>query len=277
VLATIAVYSVWDSAPVVPLSDGGPQTDLFQVRDIQGLEPVKASINTTPFGSVDGDSFVGADIPKRNIVLTIGLNPDWADWSMATLRRALYAYFMTKQRVRLVFSSDDDFPDVEISGYVESNEPTIFSKDGEIPISIVCPDPYFTAVEATVVAGIANAAPREVDYIGSIETGLNVKVTSLPGPVPTVIGVQIGDPTVTSFRVDGSVSATKYLSVNTIPGQKYVQNVELGSGLITNLLPKLESGYTWPTLKPGTNLVSVTTNGGQQDWELSYFARFGGL
>ena len=74
-----------------------------------------------------------------------------------------------------------------------------------------------------------------------------------------------------------SVSATKYFVVNSVPGQKYVRNVELGSGVITNLLSKVQTGSEWPTLKPGVNDFTVITDLGAQDWTLSYFERFGGL
>ena len=51
------------------------------------------------------------------------------------------------------FYSDDMGP-VEISGIVESVEINSFSKDPEFIVSIICPDPYFTALTPTVVTGI---------------------------------------------------------------------------------------------------------------------------
>ena len=275
-LTTLEAYSSWQSAPVLPLGVRGPETDLIQIRNVEGLGPAKASVNTVPYGSIDGASFTGSLVEIRNILITVGLNPDWAVWSMEALRRLLYAYFMPKLPVRLIFNSNDDFPAVEITGYVETVEPTIFSKDVELVISIICPDPYFTAVEPTVIAGLSNEA-IEIDYNGSIEAGINVKVSQATLPEPTLIGIQIGDPTLSFFRVVAGVTATKYFIMNSLPGQKYVQNVELGSGVITNLLPKMEVGSSWPTLDPGINDFTVITNAGVQDWELTYFERFGGL
>jgi hypothetical protein len=68
-----------------------------------------------------------------------------------------------------------------------------------------------------------------------------------------------------------------YFLMNSLPGAKYVQNVGIGSGLITNLLAKVAGGSTWPTLQPGVNDFSVITDAGVQDWQLTYFARYGGL
>jgi predicted phage tail component-like protein len=280
-LTTLKAYSAWPTAPVLPLGARGPETDRIQIRKIEGLGPVKAAVNTSPYGSMDGESYTGSKVPSRNIVITVGLNPDWMDWSMEALRRLLYAYFMPKQGVRLVFESNDDFPSVEITGVTETVEPSIFSKDVDVDISIICPDPYFTAVDETVIVGNTSAAEGrlafDVDYMGSIETGVRTRVRSFAGPAPTVIGVQIGDPALTYFRVGASVDANKDFLMSSLPGQKYAQNINLTNGVITNLLYKVQEGSDWPILVPGRNHVEVITDAGIQDWELAYFARFGGL
>ena len=275
-LTTVKAYSSWKSAPVLDLSGRGPETDLLQVRDIEGLGPVKAAVNTTPYGSMDGEAYTGSLVNSRNIILTIGLNPDWADWSMESLRRMVYTYFMPKLQTKLVFESNDEFPPVEISGYVESVEPNIFSKDVEVQVSVICPDPYFIAVDPIVVSGISNAE-HLINYNGSIETGIYVKVNERDLPAPTLIGIQIDETSESYFRVAASVSATKYFEMNSLPGNKYVQNVELGTGIITNLLSKMAEGSSWPTLQLGEQTFSITSNFGVQDWELRYFEKFGGL
>jgi hypothetical protein len=59
--------------------------------------------------------------------------------------------------------------------------------------------------------------------------------------------------------------------------QKYIQNVSIGSGVITNLLSKMQEGSKWPLFEQGDNKFSVITDQGVQDWELSFYERFGGL
>jgi hypothetical protein len=266
---------------VLPLGDRGPETDRIQIRKIEGLGPVKGDVNTSSYGSVDGESYTGTNIPSRNIVITVGLNPDWNTWSMEGLRRLLYAYFMPKKAVRLVFESNDDLPTVEITGITESVEPNIFSKDVDMDISIICPDPYFTAVEPIVVVGSTSSmrgrTVEEIDYKGSMDTGINVKISSVDSIEPTVIGIQVGDPTLTYFRVNAGVSINKWFAMNSLAGQKYVQNVDMTNGVISNLLYKVQEGSIWPVLEPGQQNFEVITNAGIQDWELTYFERFGGL
>jgi Phage tail protein RIFT-related domain len=283
VLTELKAYSAWQSAPLLPLAEfGRAETDLVQIRDIQGLEPVKASVNISPFGSIDGAAYVGSSVLSRNIVLTIHPNPDWQEWTYESLRRLLYSYFMPKQRTRLVFNSDDLVP-VEISGYVESADIAQFSEDPEFIVSVICPDPYFSAVDPVIITGescLPSAVLMEnLDYIGSVPAGIHVKLTKSTDPAPTTIGIQVGDPALSYFEVVGSISSTKYFEMSSTPANKFVQNVATDTGIITNLLSKatIREGSQWPVLVPGVNEFCVITDGGEHDWTLTYYARFGGL
>lgn len=276
-LTEVKAYSSWRSAPTLMLdSNGRVENDLIQIINITGLDPVKASINTSPYGSVDGSSFTGSSVLSRNIVLTLKPNPNWDTWTYEKLRRLLYSYFMPKLITRLVFHSDDMIP-VEIYGVVESVSVNMFTKEPELQVSIICPDPYFTALDPTIITGV-NGSVETFDYNGSVESGMIVKVTHVSG-TPTTIGIQLGDPKVTYFGVVADVTTTKYFELSSIPMRKYVQNVNIGTGVIENLLSKvyLQEGSLWPTLQPGENEFKVITDSGVQDYELIFYERFGGL
>ena len=279
-LTEVKAYSSWHSAPTLPLEDGGrAETDLIQIRNIDGLDPVKASVSTSPFGSVDGASHTGSSVLTRNLVLTLHPNPDWDTWTYESLRRLLYSYFMPKRATRFELFSDDMIP-VEIAGIVEDISVNIFSKDPELLVSVICPDPYFMSLEPIVLTGPtgrSDMAVIPVDYNGTIESGIQLKVTHVADPAPTRIGIQIGDPPITYFDVDAAVNASLYFEMSSIPMRKFVQNVNIGSGVINNLLSKVRPGSDWPLLQPGINEVKIITDQGTQDWELTYFERFGGL
>lgn len=285
-LTQVKAYSSWRSAPVLPLgAEGRAETDLLQIRNIDGLDPVKASVNTTPFGSVDGSSYAGSSVPSRNIVLTIHPNPNWDNWTFEALRRLVYQYFMPKLPTKLVFYSDDMVP-VEISGIVESVGNNMFSKDQELLVSIVCPDPYFTALNPIVITGQTiqfDGEPTLIQYAGNVETGFKLKVTYVENPTSFFIAVQLGDlgAAGTSYiTIEDVVNAANYFEMNSVDMKKYSQSVNVSTGVITNLLSKIgvQQGDMWPTLKPGQNeLYVITDQDGVQDWELSYFARYGGL
>lgn len=276
-LTEVKAYSSWRSAPTLQLDvDGRAETDLIQVHNINGLDPVKASVTTSPYGSVDGTSYTGSSVQNRNIVLTLKPNPNWDTWTYENLRRLLYSYFMPKLLIRLVFYSDDMIP-VEIYGLVEGVEINMFSKEPNLQVSIICPDPYFTALNPTVIAG-QNGELNTFDYNGNVESGIVVKVTHVSGS-PTSIGIQLGDPKVVYFAVVADVTSTKYFEFSSIPMRKYVQNVNIGTGVIDNLLSNvyIQEGSSWPTLQPGENEFKIITDNGVQDYQLIFYERFGGL
>jgi phage-related protein len=277
VLTEVKAYSSWRSAPTLQLDeDGRTETDLIQIHNINGLDPVKASVTTSPYGSVDGTSFTGSNVQNRNIVLTLKPNPNWDTWTYAKLRQLLYSYFMPKLVIRLVFYSDDMNP-VEIYGVVEGIENDMFTKEQTFQVSIICPDPYFTSLNPIVLTG-QNDEVKTFDYNGNVETGMVVKVTHLSG-APTTIGIQLGDPKDTFFGVTTEVNSSKYFELSSIPMQKYVQNVNIGTGVIDNLLSNIyaQEGSLWPFLQPGTNEFKVVTDDGVQDYQLIFYERFGGL
>jgi phage-related protein len=277
VLTELKAYSSWPSAPILTLdTDGRVETDLIQIHNIEGLDPVKASVNTSPYGSVDGTSYMGSNVLSRNIVLTLKPNPNWDTWRYESLRRLIYSYFMPKSLTRLVFYSDDMDP-VQIYGIVEDVSGSRFSKEPELQVSIICPDPYFTALNPTVITG-NNGVVATFDYNGNVESGMVVKVSHVSG-APTTIGIQLGDPKLTYFGVVADIDSNKYFELSSIPMKKYVQNVNIGTGVIDNLLSKIniQEGTLWPTLQPGENEFQVITDDGVQDYQLIFYERFGGL
>lgn len=281
-LTEVKAFSSWPSAPSLPLDDNGrAETDLIQIRNIDGLNPVKASVNTSPFGSVDGEAFVGSNVLSRNIVITVCPNPDWKTWTYESLRRLLYQYFMPKRSVQLVFYSDD-MPPVEITGVVEDVSVNQFSNDPELLVSIICPYPYFTALDPTIVTGQSirsGGAVKTINYDGNVESGVHVEVTYTSGTNPGSVGIQIGDPTISHFAavLANIITPTKYFEMCSVPLDKDVRTVATDTGLTVNVLANVQQGSSWPILQPGDNDFSVITDVGVQDWRLEYYERFGGL
>jgi hypothetical protein len=266
-------------------ADGRPETDLLQIRNIDGLDPVKAAINSTPMASGDGVAFTGSNvIVARNIVLTIRPNPDWKDWTHDTLRKLLYLYFVPKKPIDLVFESDDLDP-VRISGYTESISNNPFTQDPEYQVSIICPDPYFASLNPIVVSGTTStdgSATFMIPYNGTVETGIEVKITKGPagGGGDTLVEIH-------SYSSNTYVSAmcvlldTEYFIMSSIPGHKFVQNVVVGPGTIIDLIPS--TGLPWPTLAPGPSFCAITTYNmfvgalEENEYTLTYSERFDGL
>lgn len=257
-----------------------PSDDPVILRDIDGLGPVKAEITTIPSGTSRGETFQGASTTKRNIVLSLGLNPDWSTQTMSSLRQKLYAYFMTEQWCKLRFYSDE-MPTTDIEGHVEDFVPNMFSQDPEIQVSIINERPDFIDIDASIFRGVVDDGSNQlvVDYQGSVSTGIELRVdrsVALPSySGPLTIKVENSDGIQTIAVNPVTIDTTKSYKMSSVQGQKRVQNEALADGAVTNLL-KIKSG-DWPVLQPGENLVSVAATTPGQAWTLAYFNRYGGL
>lgn len=276
------VYSSNQSAPELPLGGFMPNDDPIQIRDIQGLGPVKADISSTQSGTSRGEIPTGSSTGKRNIVLTLGLNPDWIEQTMSSLRRQLYAYFMPENWCKLRFFSDD-MPTVDIEGVTESVEPNIFSLDPELQISILCHKPDFVEADATSIEGVMDDGTLEYvfNYDGDVATGFELRVVqTVDNPSYTGdLTLELKSPDKPQpFAVEAiTIDGTKYFKLSTIRGNKRVQNVAAADGAITNLLSKMTDDSVWPQIKPGENVLTIAAGEAGQGWTLAYFNRFGGL
>jgi len=283
VLTNLEVYSSLSTAPDLPLLAGvGEDQDPIHIRDITGLGPVKATINTSPYGSMDADFYTGGHVGQRNIVMRLGFNPDYVTETVATLRDKVYNYFMSKQPVTLRLFRDNG-PAVEIDGITESCEPNIFAQDPEIAVSVICPDPDFVAVSPSIIDGIANENPDSSDFtlIGNIDTSGRVVISANAGDA-TYTGLvtlehQTLAPGVNNFKVTGTIDPAETLVIDSARGAKVAQNI-VGPET-NNLLNTMTDDSVWLTLRPGTNKFRVLLEAGATDhpWELTYYERFGGL
>ena len=135
----------------ITLPESDPSHGIL-VTDISGLGPAKANINQTDLVTADGGVFNSARLDSRNIVISLMFTGD-----IETTRNNTYKYFPIKREVELVVETDKKT--LGIIGYVESNEPNIFSDQEGCSISVICPDPYFYdvgdyAIKKTIFSGI---------------------------------------------------------------------------------------------------------------------------
>ena len=115
-----------------------PEESGFVITSITGLGPGKANINTSEVSTNDGAKFNSARLPSRNIVISVLYL--WKN-TIEEARQLSYKYFPIKRKVTLLIETDNRM--AEIEGYVESNDPDIFSQEEGSDISIVCPSPFF--------------------------------------------------------------------------------------------------------------------------------------
>ena len=101
-----------------------PEESGFVVTSVTGIGPGTANINSSEMSTTDGSLFNSARVPSRNIVISIRYL--WRD-TIEDARHLSYKYFPIKRKVTLLIETDKRM--AEIEGYVESNDPNIFSQE----------------------------------------------------------------------------------------------------------------------------------------------------
>ena len=159
--------------------DFSQDTELV-VIDIDGLHPIKTTINSSPIPGYRASLYNSTSFENRNIVLSIAIN----DYN-SNGRNKLNQVFSTGSKVTLTIGNH------YIDGYVESNEYNPFNSKIIAQISIVCLQPYFyNGISKNVkITNIDNAfmfpfsAPASGIVLGNIKDSYLTNVVNL-GDIP---------------------------------------------------------------------------------------------
>ena len=266
---------------------GYPEKSGFLIRGgIDGLGPPKANINTTESASSDGSRINSTRALKRNIVFNLGFLPNP---TIEYTRLNSYKYFPIKRKIQIKIETDTRI--ASVFGYVESNEPNIFSKEEGTIISVVCPESYlysdlqgitiFSTIEPefefpfsneSVVApllemgNIVLETQGTIVYDGDAPIGI-VMTINFSGSVTglhisnedTQEIMEIDDTRLAAITGSGFVNGDQ-LIVSTVQGDKYVHLVR--SGVTYNILNALTFDSEWFKLEAGNNLFVYTAASG---------------
>lgn len=242
----------------------------FLVKDISGLDPVGASLVSTTVANLDGAQFQSSRRETRNVVLTLGLEPDYTVHDdVGSLRRTLYNYAMPEAEVTLTFDMDGA-PYASTKVRVESLETSLFTASPEVQISFIGYDPDFMGV-GRLETGILYGETT-IRYNGTVPTGIQCiyRAKNLTDPWIEVVGPS-GIPR--RLLIQGVFNET--FNISTQVGEKYVNKFLALPGQ-ESLLYAVPRNTLWPVLEPGDNLLSFK---GGDDVYLYLYAdlRYGGL
>lgn len=276
----------------IKLELGKPDVSGFLIKSITGLGPAKANVNTTEVSTNDGSLFNSARLSQRNIVLDmVFINTVYGE-SIEDLRQKSYKYFPLKKSVELTIETDNRY--VKTTGYVESNEPNIFSSQEGTQISIICPDPYFYSAgedgnnvtnfysidpmfefpfsnesldEPLLVFGeIQIKTEGVITYHGDSEIGVMIYIHAI-GPATNINiyntetreVMRINTEKISSLTGKGIVVSDDIV-INTAKGEKSITLIR--EGVSYNILNCLDKNTDWFTLAKGDNIFAFTADSG---------------
>lgn len=255
-----------------------PQDSGFIIEKVTGLGPGKANINTSEVSTNDGAIYNSARVPSRNIVISVKY---LFKETIEEARQTSYKYFPLKRKVTLLIETDNRM--AEIEGYVESNDPDIFSQEEGSDISIICPNPFFYDALSTTETSFSGIVPafefpfsnesltepllefsviedvtdRVIDYKGDAEVGVTISIQARgeAGDI-TIYNVDTAEIMVVynnlieSLTGSGIVDGDEII-ICTVRGQKSAKLIRQGK--TTNILNCIGRDADWFQLAKGPN------------------------
>lgn len=255
-----------------------PQDSGFIIEKVTGLGPGKANINTSEVSTNDGAIYNSARVPSRNIVISVKY---LFKETIEEARQTSYKYFPLKRKVTLLIETDNRM--AEIEGYVESNDPDIFSQEEGSDISIICPNPFFYDALSTTETSFSGIVPafefpfsnesltepllefsviedvtdRVIDYKGDAEVGVTISIQARGEAgditiynVDTAETMVVYNNLVESLTGSGIVDGDEII-ICTVRGQKSAKLIRQGK--TTNILNCIGRDADWFQLAKGPN------------------------
>lgn len=250
----------------------------YSIKEINGIDPPDAMINTTHRAGEDGFVFNSSYIMERTITITLAVN-----YPVERNRINLYKYFKSKMPVRVFYKNATR--DVYIDGYVQTLGVAYFDQKQTAQIVIKCPQPLFNGLNASIQEFVTLEGlfefpfdiPIEYDdqeqeyYVegipfseiivgteksiinnGDLETGALITI-QFSGNVETPKIYNVG--TSEYIILNDTFTDGQLITINTVRGQKEI--TLLSDGVLSNLIGKLDGGSTWFQLNPGDNIFTV--------------------
>lgn len=231
--------------------------------------------------------------------------------SIEDSRHESYKYFPLMEEVKLYFETDAKT--VYLKGYVQQNDPGIFSKDEETSITIECADPWFYELndETTVISGveplfefpfennsltqklivfgeILDAIVREFYYRGDVPVGFiaEMQVHDAESNIPVerirVMNLDTRevleiDTNKVSKIAGGKIQYADQIFISTVPGDKYAYLLRGGEEI--DILNAITRESEWPMIYSGRNTFGYTAERGiERLWfKMTYKVAYSGL
>lgn len=272
-LTKVEIVNVRGDVLSLPLSDfsGG-----YLVEDIQGLDPVKATLTSSSMAQVDGAQPQSSRRETRNITMKLGIKPDYVSTTVDGLRTALYSYLMPKSFSTLNFYKDDSFFASTLA-QIESLENNMFSQDPEMDASLICFDPDFYAPAPVIVNGstVSTSDTVTIDYPGTSDAGVIFTLTANRDISGFSLFNTRPDNISQALVFEGSILTGDVVTVTTIPRQKSV--ILTRANAPSSVLYGIQPAVSWTSLASGHNLFRAFANGAPIPYTLQYTPKYGAL
>lgn len=246
------------------------------VEEIEGLDPVRAIMVSSSFAGLDGEQYQSSKRERREIKITLGIEPDETTETVSDVRHRVYAYFMPKSEVNLRFYFDDASP-VDIVGRVESCETPLWAQEPTVVVLIQCFDPDFLNPTEVVVSGTTTSGTDEitVNYAGTVPSGLKFIFSANRSITDFTIYHNPPNDTLRTMEFAASLVNGDVVTINTVSGEKFATLTR--TSVDSSIMHAISPQSSWLEMAPGPNLFRVYATGAAVPFQIKYLNRYGGL
>lgn len=252
----------------------------YTVFKIEGLTPPQATINSSVNATTDGSKINSARVESRNIVIYTTIEGD-----VEANRINLYKYFPVKKTIKLYFNNGSR--NIYISGAVELIECDLFSNKQVAQISIICPQPYFKAVNDLVsifsdvsplfsfpfsvaksgveFSAITTNVRKVIVNNGDVETGVIIKLFAIGTVVKPIIYDVLKR---THVKLNFTMQPSDTIVINTNMGEKSIELIR--GGISYNALGYMLPDSSWFVLEAGDNVFTYDAESGNSGLQLTF-------
>lgn len=279
-----------------------PDKSGLAVARVEGLGPPKANINGQEMASADGMFYASARADSRTITFTLEMrsrdkSSPYGYLSIEDARHLTYVYFPLKKEVTVTVYTDSQT--LYTKGYVESNEPDIFSKHESAVITIICPDPYMYELgdSRTVFSGVqpkfefpfSNESLTDpllemsqiwldttavLDYDGTVDTGILITIHAFGACEDiNLYNIDTNEQIVIDTSKIETITGTAFQSkddivISTVRGDRYCKL--LRNGVYTNIIGALGRDTDWFQISNGDNAFGFSAKSGASNISVTF-------
>lgn len=279
-----------------------PYKSGLYVRNVEGLGPPRATINGNELATTDGMYYTSARAEKRNIIFNLGMlsrdrDSQYGPLSIEESRHLTYVYFPIKKEITITVVTD--VRTLFTKGYVETNEPDIFSKEEGCTISVICPDPWWHEEEngRTIFSGIqpgfefpfSNESLTDpllefgqiwldvsaiLEYKGTVDTGILITIHAF-GEAEGIrlYNVETKERIIIDTNKIEAITGTKYhkfddIIISTVKGDRYCRL--LRNGEYTNIIAAMSRDSDWFQISNGDNVFGFDASSGAENISVTF-------
>lgn len=257
----------------------GETEDRYLIKSMAGIDADSITPRFYAMGQSTGLGLFDFGLPPRELVIRIGLNPNFTlDESFSELRDRLYRAISATRTgtIRIQFNSGATAVS-QLSGFVIKFEASLFTKTPEAQITMRCDDPFFRGINPVELSSDDPENPISVaDSLSTAPHGFVMNITfSGTADAITVQPTLLDAEWTFTVTPPGGFEVDDILVFSSEPNTKEVY-INRGGDIIP-IADGISLSSVWPVIFPGVNIFYLSEMPSVSDWSIQYYPAYWGI